>query len=47
MFNPNLSCIMISNVVRNSHVSIYIYIFNLIWGMIIMMIDYSTFIVKK
>jgi hypothetical protein len=26
MFNANLSCIMISNVVRNSHVSIYIHI---------------------
>ena len=36
---------MINYIVRNSHVSIYT--FNLIWGMIIMMIDYSTFIVKK
>ena len=45
MFNDNFNYEMSSYIVRNSHVSIYT--FNLIWGMILMMIDYSTFIVKK
>jgi hypothetical protein len=32
MFNANLSCIMISNVVRNSHMSIYIYTYSILFG---------------